>query len=157
MAGRITLRLRIAGAAIGLSGALIAGHALADPCHAIPDKGPAPAWARAGYVVTGKARYIVDGDGLCVGPTGDPASWVEIRLADLYAPELRAPGGAEARAALVRLTDRQTLTCTAVRGDHGRVVSYDRLIATCRIGGRSLAELMRREGVRDGGRGFSGR
>lgn len=149
--------LKVAGFAAGILLSLTAGQALADPCRAIPDKGPAPAWAKAGYVVTGKARYIVDGDGLCVGPTSDPSSWVEIRLADLYAPELREAGGAQARAALTRLTEGRTLTCTAVRGDHGRVVSYDRLIATCRIGGRGLAELMRGEGVRDGGRGFSGR
>lgn len=155
MAGRTGIR--IIGLAAATVASMIATQALADPCRAIPDKGPAPAWAKAGYVVTGKVRYIVDGDGLCVGPTNDPSSWVEIRLADFYAPELRAAGGAEARATLARLTGDKTLTCTAVRGDHGRVVSYDRLIATCRIGSRGLAELMRREGVEDGGRGFSGR
>lgn len=143
--------------AFGILLALAATPALADPCKAIPDKGPRPAWARAGHVVSGPVRYIVDGDGLCVGPTADPATWVEIRLADLYAPELREPGGSQARAALERATRGRTLICTAVKGDHGRVVSYDRLIATCRVGGRGLAETMRRSGVAEGGRGFSGR
>lgn len=143
--------------AFGILLALVATPALADPCKAIPDKGPRPAWARAGHVVTGQVRYIVDGDGLCVGPTTDPATWVEIRLADLYAPELREPGGARAKGALDRATRGRTLVCTAVKGDHGRVVSYDRLIATCRVSGQSLAEMMRRNGVAEGGRGFSGR
>jgi len=143
--------------ALGVVFFLVATPALADPCKAIPDKGPRPAWARAGHVVTGPVHYIVDGDGLCIGPSSDPATWVEIRLADLYAPELREPGGAAAKAALVRATHNRTLTCTAVKGDNGRVVSYDRLIATCRVGRLGLAELMRRQGVAEGGRGFSGR
>ena len=143
--------------ALGAVVFLVATPALADPCKAIPDKGPRPAWARAGHVVTGSVRYVVDGDGLCVGPTSDPRSWVEIRLADLYAPELREPGGAAAKAALVSITRGRTLSCTAVKGEQGRVVSYDRLIATCRVGGAGLAELMRRQGVAEGGRGFSGR
>lgn len=143
--------------AIGTLLSLIATQALADPCHAIPDKGPAPAWARAGFVVTGTARYIIDGDGLCIGASGDPERWVEIRLADFYAPELREPGGVQAKAALARLTGGSSITCTAVTGDGGRAVSYDRLIAVCRIGGTSLADLMRRDGQRDGGRGVRGR
>lgn len=143
--------------AIGLFLSLIATQALADPCHAIPDKGPRPAWAKAGVVVTGTARYIIDGDGLCIGSSGDPERWVEIRLADYYAPELRESGGAAARAALTRLTGARTIICTAVTGDGGRVVSYDRLIAICRIGGVSLADLMHRAGQPDGGRGLKGR
>lgn len=143
--------------AIGTLLSLIATQALADPCRAIPDKGPTPAWARAGFVVTGTARHIIDGDGLCIGSTGDAALWVEVRLADFYAPELREAGGAEARAALTRLTGRRTITCTAVKGDGGRAVSYDRLIAVCRIGTVSLADLMRRDGQDEGGRGLRGR
>jgi endonuclease YncB( thermonuclease family) len=143
--------------AIGLFLSLIATRALADPCHAIPDKGPRPAWAKAGVVVTGTARYIIDGDGLCIGSSSDPERWVEVRLADYYAPELRESGGAAARAALTRLTEARTITCTAVTGDGGRVVSYDRLIAICRIGGVSLADLMHRAGQPDGGRGLKGR
>lgn len=130
-----------------------ASPVLADPCKAIPDRGPAPTWARPGYTVTGPVRYVADGDGLCVGPSSDPATWVEIRLADFYAPELREPGGPAARAVLERLTRGRTLTCTAVRGSGGKVVSYDRLIAVCRLGGVSLGDLMRRSGVAEGGNG----
>ncbi len=143
--------------AIGTFLSLIATQALADPCRAIPDKGPAPAWAKAGYVFTGTARYIIDGDGLCIGSSNNADQWIEVRLADFYAPELRETGGAEARAALARLAGRHTITCTAVKGDGGQVVSYDRLIAVCRIGKVSLADLMREEGQRDGGRGFRAR
>ena len=130
-----------------------AGPALADPCKAIPDRGPPPAWARPGYSVTGPARYVADGDSLCVGPSKDPATWVEIRLVDFFAPELAEPGGPSAKGALERLTRGRTVTCTAVRGRSGRAVSYDRLIAVCRLGGASLGELMRRSGVSEGGKG----
>ncbi len=143
--------------ALGLLLSMAATAALADPCKAIPDKGPKPAWAKPGYVVTGPVRYVGDGDSLCVGRTADPRTWVEIRLADFYAPELREPGGARAKAALERITAGRALTCTAVRGDSGRVVSYDRLIAVCRLGDRALAEALRREGVSEGGRGLRGR
>jgi endonuclease YncB( thermonuclease family) len=130
-----------------------AAPALADPCKAIPDRGPAPAWARPGYTVAGPVRYVGDGDGLCVGRSADPATWVEIRLADFYAPELREPGGPAAKATLERLTRGRTLTCTAVRGSGGKAVSYDRLIAVCRLGGVSLGDLLRRSGVPEGGNG----
>lgn len=143
--------------AIGTLLSLIATQALADPCRAIPDKGPRPTWAKAGFVVTGTARYIIDGDGLCIGSTGDPQGWVEIRLADFYAPELKESGGAVAKAALTRLTGGRTIRCTAVKGDGGRAVSYDRLIAVCRIGKTSLADLMRRDGQYEGGRGLRAR
>ncbi len=130
-----------------------ASPALADPCKAIPDRGPAPIWAKPGYSVTGPVRYIADGDGLCVGASADPETWVEIRLADFYAPELRDPGGAAAKAALERITRGRTLSCVAQRGQGGRVLSYDRLIAVCRLGGVSLGDLMRRSGVAEGGNG----
>lgn len=143
--------------ALGLVFSLVATAALADPCKAIPDKGPKPKWAKPGYVVTGQVRYVGDGDSLCVGPTRNPKTWVEIRLADFYAPELREPGGARAKATLERLTAGRVLTCTAVRGDSGRVVSYDRLIAVCRVDERNLAEMIRREGVTEGGRGLRAR
>ncbi|MBP7703771.1 MAG: nuclease [Caulobacter sp.] len=129
-----------------------ASPALADPCKAIPDRGPAPSWARPDYSVTGPVRYVADGDGLCVGASPDPATWVEIRLADFYAPELREPGGAAAKAMLVRVTRGRIVTCTAVRG-RGRTVTYDRLIAVCRLDGVSLGDLMRRSGIAEGGAG----
>ncbi len=138
---------------LALSMLACAGPALADPCKAIADRGPPPAWARPGHSVTGPVRYVGDGDSLCVGPSKDPATWVEIRLVDFFAPELAEPGGPAAKAALERLTRGRTVTCTAVRGNSGRAVSYDRLIAVCRLGGVSLGELMRRSGVSEGGNG----
>jgi len=138
---------------LALSMLACAGPALADPCKAIPDRGPPPAWARPGYSVTGPVRYVGDGDSLCVGPSKDPATWVEIRLADFFAPELAEPGGPAAKGALERLTRGRRVTCTAVRGNGGRAVSYDRLIAVCRLSGVSLGELMRRSGVAEGGKG----
>lgn len=128
-------------------------QALADPCKAIPDRGPPPAWARPGFVVTGQVRYVGDGDSLCIGSGADPRTWVEIRLADFYAPELQEPGGREAKTALDQITRGQTATCTAVGGNGGRAVSYDRLIATCRVRGVDLAVALRRAGAIEGGRG----
>ena len=127
--------------------------ALADPCKAIPDRGPAPSWARAGFTITGQVRHVGDGDSICVSGSADPQTWVEIRLADFYAPELAEPGGQRATAAMEGLTRGRQVTCTAERGESGRVVSFDRLIAVCRIGRVSLGDMMRRAGVREGGRG----
>ena len=136
-----------------LAAAAVAGPALADPCKAIPDKGPPPAWIRAGTSVAGPVRHVGDGDSLCLGRGPTPKDWVEIRLADFYAPELAEPGGRAARETLVRLTQGRTVTCVATPGSGGRVISYDRMIAVCRIEGVSLGTLMRRAGVGEGGRG----
>ena len=130
-----------------------AGHAAADPCKAIPDRGTAPTWAREGFTVTGPVRHVGDGDSICVSPSADPGRWVEIRLADWNAPELSEPGGQRAKAAMERITRGQHVSCTAVRGDGDRVVSYDRLVAVCSIRGVSLRDLMRQQGQREGGRG----
>lgn len=138
-----------AAAAIGLILAFwsAAGHAWADPCEARV-KGYAP-----GATVTGTVRYVGDGDSLCIGPGTDPATWIEIRLADLYAPELYAAGGRQAKATLQRLAMGQRVVCTATRGKNGRTYSYDRLLAVCVLRGRSLGDRMRAEEVTEGGRG----
>ncbi|HEY8572727.1 nuclease [Phenylobacterium sp.] len=115
------------------------GVALADPCEA-----PLP---RPGTAFIGQVRYVGDGDSLCVGTSSDPRTWVEVRLADFYAPELQAPGGAEAKRALQGVASGQMLQCRA--GDR----SYDRVVARCTLGGASVGDLMRRTGVREGGRG----
>ncbi len=66
--------------------------ALADPCEApLPSKGEAFA---------GVVSYVVDGDGLCVGAD---RGGIEVRLGDFNAPELREPGGREAKAMLERI------------------------------------------------------
>lgn len=118
--------------------------AWADPC-----EGALP--RRAGETFSGQVRYIGDGDSLCVGNSSDPATWIEVRLADFDAPELHADGGRAAKAALERLAMGQDARCVATRGRNGRVVSYDRVIATCRIGGRRLGDALRAAGAREGG------
>lgn len=118
--------------------------AWADPCEAALPR-------RAGETFSGQVRYIGDGDSLCVGNSSDPATWIEVRLADFNAPELHADGGAAAKAALERLAMGQNAQCVATRGRNGRVVSYDRVIATCRIGGRRIGDALRAAGAREGG------
>jgi len=118
--------------------------AWADPC-----EGALP--RRAGETFGGQVRYIGDGDSLCVGNSSDPSTWIEVRLADFNAPELRAQGGEAAKDALERLAMGQNAQCVATRGRNGRVVSYDRVIATCRIGGRRIGDTLRAAGAREGG------
>lgn len=60
--------------------------ARADPC-----EGRLP--SRAGETFSGLVRYIGDGDSLCLGPTVDPSTWIEVRLSDFDAPELNSPTG----------------------------------------------------------------
>ncbi|MBB4147524.1 thermonuclease family protein [Sphingobium scionense] len=92
-----------------------------------------------------------DGDGFCVGQTADPHEWIEVRLADFNAPELHTPGGPAAKAVLERLAFQREVVCTSERGRGGRVRSFDRVIARCRIGGASLGDLLRQAGVAEGG------
>lgn len=147
---------------LAIIAALIAGPALADPCHAIPDKGPMLTWLHKGVTFSGPAVYVGDGDSLCIDVgTRKPLSsvfewgsrptksddWVEVRLADFYAPELHDAGGREAKTALERIVRGKRLTCVA---EHR---GYDRMVATCRIDGVSIGDRMRRAGVIEGGRG----
>lgn len=118
--------------------------AFADPC-----EGPLP--RNAGAEFSGVVRYVGDGDSLCVGNSSDPSTWIEVRLADFNAPELHAQGGEAAKDALEHLAMGQNAQCVATRGRNGRVVSYDRVIATCRIGGRRIGDALRAAGAREGG------
>lgn len=120
---------------------LVAAPALA---HADPCEGPLP---KPGASFSGPVRYVADGDGLCVGQSADPNSWTEVRLANFYAPELNAPGGRQAKAALERLTRGRSLQCVAGRR------SWDRVVARCTLDGEDLGELMRRQGIAEGGNG----
>ena len=97
--------MRVLPAAIlpGLILSLWAAQALADPCQAIPDRGPMPAYLTPGKAFSGPVAYIGDGDSLCVAVGATADNWVEVRVADFYAPELNAPGGRQARAALSRI------------------------------------------------------
>jgi endonuclease YncB( thermonuclease family) len=90
---------------------------------------------------------VGDGDGLCVSDSADPARWIEVRLADFYAPELQAPGGQDAKRALIRIAMGRQVTCTAGKR------SYDRVVARCWVGPTSIGDLMRRAGVSEGGNG----
>lgn len=119
------------------------------PAYADPCKAPLP--AQAGVRFSGTVQYIGDGDGLCVGTTADPNEWIEVRLADFDAPELHKPGGTAAKAALERIALHREVTCTAERGRSGRVVSFDRVIARCRIGTHSIGDLLRQAGIVAGG------
>lgn len=126
--------------ALVLAGLLVAlaGTARADPCEA-----PLP---KPGATFAGVVRYVGDGDSLCVGLGSDPSTWVEVRVADFFAPELNERGGQAAKAALSRAAMGKRAVCIAQKR------SYDRVVATCRIEGRSLAGLMRSSGVQEGGR-----
>jgi len=125
--------------------AIVALPAQADPCKAIPEKGPMPAYLRSGLTFTGPVVYV--GDGLWVAVGQGPANWVEVRVAEFYAPELSEPDGREAKAALERIAVGRRATCIA------RHRSHDRVVAACSIGGQDVGDLMRRAGVREGGNG----
>ncbi|PTD27339.1 thermonuclease family protein [Sphingomonas fennica] len=131
-----------------LAGMLIFFRSVA-PAYADPCKAPLP--AQPGVRFSGKVQYVGDGDGLCVGKTADPSEWVEVRLADFDASELHQAAGAAAKAALERIALHRQVTCTTERGRSGRVVSFDRVIARCRIGSTSIGDLLRQEGLAEGG------
>lgn len=133
--------------ALGFVVASVASYALADPCKAIPDKGPLPTHLSRGASFSGPVVYVGDGDSLCVAVGKEPQAWVEVRLADFYAPELHSPEGRDAKAVLERIAIGKRVTCVAGRR------SYDRIVAACEIDGVSLAARLRRAGVAEGGRG----
>lgn len=134
-------------ALVVLAAAGLATPALADPCKAIPDKGRAPAYLAPGSAFSGPVVYVGDGDSMCVAVGSGAANWVEVRIADFYAPELHAPGGAEAKAALVRIAKGRRATCLAEHQSH------DRIVAQCEVNGVSIGDRMRSAGVSEGGRG----
>ena len=119
--------------------------AAADPCKArLP--------SRPGEAFAGQVRYVGDGDSLCVGRSADPAEWIEVRLADFDAPELASPDGPRSKALLTSIALGRATACTAEVGRSGRVVVFDRVIASCRIGGLTLGSLLRAAGAPEGGR-----
>ena len=129
------------GAAIML---LTASPARADPC-----EGRLP--SRPGQQFSGLVRYVGDGDGLCVGNSADPNTWIEVRLADFNAPELHAPEGRQAKRLLELVALGRNAQCEALRGRSGRVISHDRVIAVCRVDGRSIGDLLREHHAPEGG------
>lgn len=127
-----------------LAAVLWAGSGHADPC-----EGKLP--AKAGTVFTGTVYYIVDGDGICVGSSNEADTWIEVRLADFDAPELRTEEGQFAKREMTRLVMGKQAECVTRPGRSGRTTSYDRVIASCSIDGASLASLLREAGVPEGG------
>lgn len=141
-------RRACAAALCSLLGALAwSGDAAADPCLAVPDAGPAPGFLSPGARFSGPVVHIIDGDGLCVDTGGGPKGWVEVRLADFYAPELSSPEGPAAKRALEQVSLGRRLECVAEKQ------SYDRIVARCRIEDRPLGDLLRDAGGHEGGRG----
>ena len=119
------------------------------PAYADPCEGTLP--TQAGVRFSGMVRYVGDGDSLCVGKTTDANEWIEVRLADFDAPELHQAGGTAAKTALERIALHREITCTTEHGRNRRVVSFDRVIARCRIGPDSIGDLLRQAGVVVGG------
>ena len=96
-----------------LAALALATPALADPCKAIPDRGPMPSYLSRGATFSGPVTYVGDGDSLCVAVGQGAANWVEVRVEDFYAPELNAPGGREAKQTLTRLAYGKRAVCVA--------------------------------------------
>ncbi|MFO1186817.1 MAG: hypothetical protein U1E87_04835 [Alphaproteobacteria bacterium] len=99
-------------------------------------------------MLEGRVVHIVDGDGIVLD------SGVEVRLGDFDAPEWDEPGGEEAKAALREIAYGQHVECRRCEGARNprRCTSYDRVVATCRLDGKRLGDLMRARGLRQGGR-----
>ena len=141
MGGRVKKPVRLSTfAALVTCLSAFATSALSDPCAA-----PLPP---PGTNFSGVVRYVGDGDGLCVGASSDPSTWIEVRLADFYAPELHAPGGPQAKSALSRIAMGKVARCVA---EHR---SYDRIVSACTINGRGVGDLMRGAGIAEGGNGW---
>jgi hypothetical protein len=112
--------------------------ALADPCEgALPRKGATFSFA---------VGHVGDGGELCIGPAGQAERWIEVRLADFYAPEWHERGGADAKRRLERAVMGKLLACRAGRR------SYDRVMAACLLAWHPLGDVLRRAGGTEGGR-----
>lgn len=136
---------------ISLLCAAWAGAALADPCEAIPQDGPMPAYLSFGATFSGPVARVLDGDSFCVAVGPTPRDWVEVRLADFYAPESGEAAGRAAKAALERIALGRTAVCVA------SMRTYDRVAARCQIDGRAVGDQMRDARIAEGGRGTNSR
>ena len=148
MRAKLTFVLAIC---LPLAALLVPGLSLADPCKAIPDRGPFPTYLKMGAKFSGPVVYIGDGDSMCVAVGEGAENWVEVRLEDFFAPELHEPGGKEAKAALEQIAMGRRVECTAGHR------TYDRVTAVCEIGSQHISQLLRVAGVMEGGRGKRGR
>lgn len=118
-----------------------AAPALADPCKALPDNGPAPSYPAFGATFSGPVAVVIDGTSLCVALGPGPENLVKVWLSDFYAPELRARGGPAAKAALERIALGKQAVCVA------NLKTRDAIAARCRIDGRPIGDSLRAAGV----------
>ena len=145
---RVAFGLRLIGLLLGLA---FAPAALADPCEAIPEDGRLPGYLTLGATFTGEVVEVIDGDSLCVAVGPTPPDWVEVRLADFFAPEIATPEGLVARTALEGIAKGRTAQCVA------GFATYDRIAAQCRIDGSSIGDQMRTAGIKESGEGLAAR
>ncbi len=103
-------------------------------------RGPLPP---VGVTFSGVVTWVGDGDMVCVGPDRDRR--IEVRIADFNAPELDKPNGKLARDALREIAMNKSVECD---GSH---YSHDRIVAICKINGRTIGDLMRDRGIPEGG------
>jgi micrococcal nuclease len=139
--------MRVTLLALAMLSAFGVSAAHSDPCKAIPDRGPMPSYLSPGTRFTGPVVYVGDGDSLCVAVGPSPQQWVEVRLADFYAPELHEPAGEQAKAALGRIASGRRASCIASHRSHDRVVAH------CQIDGLYIGDWLRRAGIQEGGNG----
>jgi hypothetical protein len=141
------IRLLFSAAVVSLA---LVGVAKADPCEAIPESGYLPGYLSFGSTFSGPVVHVIDGDSLCVAVGPTEREWVEVRLADFYAPESSERAGHTAKAALERIALGREAVCVA------NMRTYDRIAARCRIDGQPIGDLMRSAGISEGGRGTGG-
>ncbi|MCC6918920.1 MAG: nuclease [Alphaproteobacteria bacterium] len=100
----------------------------------------------------GTVYKIVDGDTLRMDL--DAGGCTVVRLGDFDAPERGQQGGGIATRALKALVLGKHVVCTGCEGarDPKRCYSHERIVATCRLNGERLGDLMRGKGVPEGGR-----
>lgn len=135
------MKLVILAAAIGLAWPAIA---VADPCEGVLPR-------NAGVRFTGTVRYVVDGDGFCVGASADPSTWIEVRTADFNAAEYSTREGRDGQRLAQAALMGQPIVCTSTAGRSGRVITYDRVLAVCSVRGRRVRDILRAAGVAEGG------
>ena len=130
MVGFLRLRLRwlVAGACL-----VLLTLVQAAPQRARGDHRPGAA------AIEGVTLRVVDGDSLWFTPTGKPA--IEVRLADIDAPELCQPHGREARRALAELVLHKPGRLRVLARD-----AYGRLVARLDLAGVDVATRMVEEG-----------
>lgn len=92
-------------------------------------RGAAPA---VGATLAGPVLHVIDGERLCVAQGFDPATWVEVQIAE--AQLHKTSDAPPARGALMAGAFAQDAVCTVTGLVDGRA------IATCQVEGRPLAE-----------------